>query len=141
MLREAGTCGISTQLEPWLTVAERLQARLSQQCLHARLQSTPGRGGDVGAEWVEVTLAPQLWLSCGAQGRFSPRCPGDSYPAVTLTQPPGAWQVVRSALDSWPVLPVLPLVPPPGLAFLLSLASLARHFSLGLPGRLRGTPG
>ena len=117
------------------------QARaLLQQCLHARLQVRPAEG-DVEAEWVEVTLAPQLWLSCGAQGRLSPRCPGDSYPAVTPTQPPGAWQVVRSALDSWPVLPVLPLVPVWPCLSPQSCITGSGPFSLGLPEEIKRDPG
>ncbi|KAB0397615.1 hypothetical protein E2I00_015200 [Balaenoptera physalus] len=58
------------------------QARaLLQQCLHARLQVRPAEG-DAAAHWVEVMSAPQLRLSCGAQGRFLPRCLGDFCPRV-----------------------------------------------------------
>ncbi|KAJ8777083.1 hypothetical protein J1605_014863 [Eschrichtius robustus] len=60
------------------------QARaLLQQCLHARLQVRPAEG-DAAAQWVEVMSAPQLRLSCGAQGRFLTRCLGDFCPRVSL---------------------------------------------------------
>ena len=117
------------------------QARaLLQQCLHARLQVRPAEG-DVEAEWVEVTLAPQLRLSYGAQGRFSPCCPGDSYPALTPSQPAGAWQVVRSALDSWPVHPTLPLMPAWPRLSPQSCITGPGPFSLGLPEEIKRDPG
>ena len=117
------------------------QARaLLQQCLHARLQVRPAEG-DVEAEWVEVTLAPQLRLSCGAQGRFSPRWPGDSYPALPPSQPPGAWQVLWSARDSWPVLPTLPLISAwPRLSPQCCITGPG-PFSLGLPEEIKRDPG
>ena len=117
------------------------QARaLLQQCLHARLQVRPAEG-DVEAEWVEVTLAPQRRLSYGAQGRFSPCCPSDSYPALTPSQPAGAWQVVRSALDSWPVHPTLPLMPAWPRLSPQSCITGPGPFSLGLPEEIKRDPG
>lgn len=60
------------------------QARaLLQQCLHARLQVRPAEG-DAAAQWVEVTSAPQLLLSSGAQGPFVLQCLSDLFPSVFL---------------------------------------------------------